>query len=514
MISGKLVRNTGALFVRQMLVLSINLYTIRALLGALGVHDFALLNVITNVVMLGSFLPDAMGTIIQRYVAFAIGRGDSAALKQVHDASLIVSVVASLLIVLVLETVGLWFVWHRLVVDPDKLDTAKVLFQLMILSFAISNVTAFFSSIVTAHEDMHVFAIFSLGDAFVRLGAVLAIGFLAADRLEVYGVLQCLGVGAILVAYVVFCRRRYAVCRSGRIRFEASTLQGMLGFAGWTIFGQLSTISRNQAVTILINQTFSPATVAARALASSVSTQVLNFSTNFSASLHPPVIKAHAAGETEQMFALIFAGSKITFFLVWLATLPIMVAMPGILTFWLGSYPAETASFARLALVENAITAISFPLMTAVRATGNMRTYELSLGSLQFLVLLFSWLLVRAGYPAYSVYVVAIAINLVMFAVRLAITVRQTRLPCGIYLRRVVLPVLLVVATSSGLGAAALALAPWVQELRPFPASVALLGVIFLLTVGLVYLLGLTRGERQSMQAMVLRRLPRMGGRS
>lgn len=506
--SGRLARNTVALFARQLLIVAINLYTIRVILAGLGIDDFALFNVIVNVVAIGSFLPGALGMITQRNVAFAIGegRGDRAALKRVHDASLLLCVAVSVLAVVALETVGGWFVAYHLVVPSGKLDAAQMLFQLSIVTFVAGNFSGFYASLIMANEDMHVFAIFSVIDAFLRLGAALAIDLFSSEHLVAYGwMLAGISLG-VMGAYWLFCSRRYPECRLARFAIEIATLREMLGFAGWTLFGQISTISRNQAVTILINQAFNPSVVAARAIAVSVSTQALVFCTNFSAALHPPIIKAHAAGEREQMFSLVFMGSRMAFFLMWLITLPLLAVMPWILGAWLGDYPEETILLTRLALIENAITAVSLTLMTAVRATGQMRLYELSLGLLQAMVLLLSWLLVRSGYPAYSVYLVAIAINLAMFAVRLAIASNKTGLPIGAFLRQVGLPVLLVGGASSGLVLAVLGVAPGIQDLEFSVSSLAGAALICLLPVGIVYALGLSGEERRLIHAMVRRR--------
>ena len=513
MTSRKLAKNTAALFVRQILIIGINLYSISVLLGSLGIADFALFNVILNVALLSSFLPGALGMITQRYFSFAIGAGDRSALYRVHDATLVLCLAVTLLIILGLETAGTWFVAHRLVVAPERLFAAQVLFQLTVLSFVIGNISSFYSAIVMAHEDMHVFALLSVMDAILRLGAVLAISLVAGDGVIVYGSLLCLVSVALASAYWIFCTLRYEECRPRRIRLEIATLREMLGFAGWTVFGQITTISRNQAVTILINQAFNPATVAARALALSVSAQVLTFSTNFSAALHPPIIKAHASGEKAEMFSMIFTGSKVTFFLVWIATLPIMSVMPGILALWLGNYPEETVLFIRLALIENAIVAISFPLMTAVRATGQMRLYEITLGTLQLLVLLFSWILVRAGYPASSVYLVAIAVNLVMFAVRLAIASRLTGLPIAAYLQTVLLPVLLVIVVSSSFVSGVLYLTPSAVNLSLDRGNLVAVALIGLLPPFVIYTLGLTARERGTLNAMIQNQFAKLGAR-
>ena len=513
MSSRRLATNTTALFVRQIFVLAINLYSIRALLSLLGINDFALYNVIVSIVMIGSFLPGALSTITQRYFSFAIGENGGEKLKRVHDAALLLCAGVTLILILGLETAGNWFVAHHMVIDPERLFAAQVLFQLMVASFVVNNFGAFYTSIVMAHEDMHVFALLSVADAILRLGAVLVTGLIATDGLIVYGLFLCASSVLITAAYWVYCVRHYAECRPGRIGLEVAALREMLGFAGWTVFGQISTISRNQAVTILINQAFNPATVAARALALSVSGQVLTFSTNFSAALHPPIIKAHAAGEKAQMFGLIFTGSKVTFFLVWMATLPIMSVMPGILTLWLGDYPSETVLFIRLALIENAIVAISFPLMTAVRAAGQIRLYEFTLGALQLLVLLCSWMLVQAGYPAFSIYLVAIGINLVMFAVRLAIASHLTGLPVVTYLQTVLRPILLVILLSSSLVWGLLHLAPAAVDLALDPGALAAAALIGLLPPCVIYTVGFNARERGALHSMIGHQFAKFGAR-
>jgi len=514
MSSGKVAMNTAALFARQAAILLINLYSIRILLSGLGIDDFALFSVIANIVALGSFLPGALGMITQRYFSFEIGKGEDGGLKRIHDASLVLCIGVTLVVVLALETAGVWFVANHLVVDPARSSAAHTLFQLTIFSFVAANLTGFYSSVIMAHEDMHVFALLSVLDALLRLGAVLSLGVLGGDKLIVYGFLLC-GVSAtILTAFWILCGRRYEECRPRWFRFEIGTLREMVGFAGWTLFGQVTTVSRNQAVTILINQAFNPATVAARALAASVSSQVLTFSGNFSAAIHPPIIKAHAAGEKKHMFDMIFTGSKITFLLVWVATLPTMAVLPGILKLWLGAYPPDTVLFVRLGLIENAVMAVSLPLMTAVRATGRMRLYETSLGSLQLLIFALSWLLVKAGQPAYFVYLVAITINVVMFAVRLAIVKHLTGLSVTDYLRAVLLPLLLVVAVSTLLVMGVLRLAPSASDLPIAAGPLGAAALICLLPLAVAYAIGLSGGEHRALNGMIRGRMAGLGSRA
>ncbi len=515
MSSARIVNNTCALFMRQFAILGINLYAVRITLSELGIDDYALFNVISSIVAISSFLPLALAGITQRYFAFAIGgaKDDSASLKRIYDASLLLCVGVSILVLIGLETVGAWFVAHELVIPPGRFMAAQITFQLTIFSFIATNFVGFYVSIVQAHEDMPIYAALSVLEGLLRLGAAVALSQFD-DGLIGYTALICLISIGMAGLYWVLCIRRYAECRWARFRIEIATLREMSGFAGWTIFGQITTICRNQAVTILVNQAFNPVTVAARALAVTVSAQALIFSTNFSAALHPPIIKSHAAGEHEKMFSLVFAGARIAFFLIWVVTLPLIALMPMILHLWLSSFPPEAILFTRLALIENAVMAISLTLMTAVRAAGKMRLYELSLGFLQAVVLLMSWLLIRVGSPAYSVYLVAIAINLVMFAVRLAVANRMIGLSARAFLRSAGIPVSLVAALSSALVLAVLGYGPNLTEFRFQPNVILAAGLICLLPVGVIYAAGMSASERRSLHGMIRQRLSGFGASS
>jgi O-antigen/teichoic acid export membrane protein len=223
----------------------------------------------------------------------------------------------------------------------------------------------------------------------------------------------------------------------------------IIGFTGWTLFGQLSTVFRNQAVTVLINQLFNPATVAARAIALTVSNQTLVFSQHMNTGLYPPIIKSYAANLKEEMFSLILNGSKLTFFLMWVFALPMLIEMESILSLWLKTPPPESVYFTQLALVESLILSLSLPLATAARAPGKMKLYELSLGSIQVAIFFGSWLILKAGYPASSVFIVAIIANLLMFKVRLLIVKKLIDLQLTPYYMKVIIPLSLVIFFSA-----------------------------------------------------------------
>ena len=262
---------------------------------------------------------------------------------------------------------------------------------------------------------------------------------------------------------------------------------------------------RNQAVTVLVNQMFNPATVAARAIALSVAGQVAVFSNNLNTGLYPPIIKSYAANQRDEMAGLVFNGSKLTFFLMWMFALPIMLEMETILRIWLETPPPEAVLFTRLAIVESLIMALSMPLATAARAPGRMALYETVLGSIQIAIFFMSWWVLSLGYAAESVFYVAILANLLMFKIRLLLVHRLTRLSVKGFYQKVVMPVLAVLVISAGISYALFYFAT--ESLLK-----SALTVIFSMTVSVLamYFLGLDKFWRKKVLGVLVNKVSKI----
>lgn len=497
------------MFARQIVLVLISLYTVQLLLNGLGITNYGVLNATLSVAMLLSFVSGSIGMITMRYLAFAIGEGSQENIKRYYDTCLFLTIASAVFILTLLETAGLWFVSQQMTIEPGRYEAVMLLYQILILQVAVGTMTTFHSSVILAHEDMHIFAIFSILGGLLNLGAAFSLAYFASDTLVIYGSLLLTSVLIVTIAQWAYCAYRYQECAFGRLSIDFVTLREMVGFTRWTLFGQFTTVCRTQAITLLINQTFNPITVAARALSFTIYSQVQTFSQNFTSALNPPITKAYASGNRAQTLSLIILGSKLAFFLSWIVTLPLIALLPGILNIWLGTYPEETVLFTRLALVEGLIVSISFPLMTAIRAVGDMRAYELMLGGLQILVLILSWLLVREGYPAYSVFIVAILINIVMFFVRLWLAKRLIGLDVLAYSRSVARPVGLTAAASTAVTVGLMMMVPSSTVLAMSSTSLVAAGAIILSAPVCVCVFGLSGQERRALRAMIRARFGR-----
>lgn len=501
----RIAKNTLMLYFRQILILLVNLYTVRIVLNVLGVEDYGIYSVVGGVVSLLSFLSGSMASATQRFFSFAIGQNDNEKLKKTFSVNLIIYVAIAIIAFILLETAGSWFINQQLKVPPERFEAAKWVFHFSILTFLGTIFTSPFMAIIIAHEDMQIYAYVSIVEAVLKLAIVFMLIHLTGDKLEIYSTLLFVVSLINTVAYIGICVHKYSECQFRKFYWNKILFHEIIGFTGWTLFGALTSVLRNQAVTILLNQVFTPVVVAARAIATQITSQVNIFSNNFNVGLYPPIIKAYAANERENMFSLIFNGAKITFFLMWVFALPLLIEMDTILQVWLKTPPAGAILFTRLALIEVLINSISAPITTAARAPGKMRTYELSLGILQVSIFFMDWIVLKMGSAAYSVFIVAIVVNLVMFIVRLLIVNKLIELPLLPFLKKVVIPVMIVILTSLILSLAI----HWSFPQGIIYAIFSIILSMFFASVSM-YFLGLNKKWRKKIREMVMNRIRRI----
>lgn len=488
----RIAKNTLLLYLRMLVTLGVSLYTVRIVLNTLGVEDYGLYNVVAGVVALLSFLPGSMASATQRFFSHALGEQDQGKLNQIFGVNALIYLGIGVIALAVLNTGGIWFVENQLKVPEDRLDVLLSLFFITVFTFFLTILKSPFMAIIIAHEDMKIYAYMAIVNALLKLAAVFLLVYASGDKILVYGTLL-LGVSFIdTMIYLIICFRKYTECQLKHIRWNSVLAKEVLGFTGWTLFGQLTTVARGAAITVLLNQYFSPVVVAARAIAVNISSQSNMLANQFNTSLYPPIIKAYASNEKKEMFSLITNGSKATFFLMWILALPIFLEMENILTLWLKDPPQYSVEFARLTLVEGLIFAISLPLTTAARAPGKMAAYESILGFLQFSIFVTSWMLLNAGFGPESVFIVAIFVNLLMFGIRLIIVGRLTGLPVISYLRQTLPPIIKVVLVSIALP---------LLFVNIFPSGLVYLAITILLTLAVtatsIFYLGLTFSVRQ-----------------
>lgn len=436
----RIAKNTLMLYFRQILIMIVSLYTVRVVLNTLGAEDYGIYNVVAGVVTMFSFLSSSMATASQRYFSFALGQNDSEQLKKYFSMSFTIYCLIALIVLVLAETVGLWFVTQKLVIPVERQTAAFWIYQASVFSMICTILTVPFMASIIAHEDMNIYAYVSIIEVVLKLGIVFLLPLFAIDKLIFYGLLMAGVVFINTAIYRTICVKKYVECKFSFF-WEKSLFKELVSYTGWNMFGSAVGVFKNQIVNIILNQFFNPVVNAARGIAAQVNSAVNSFAQNFSTAVKPQIIKNYASGEKEKMLQLMFRSCKATFLLMFVFALPLILEMPYVLKLWLKNVPEYAVLFTILALVDALIDTISYPLMAAAQATGKIKLYQAVVGGVLLLNAPIAFVVLTFGAAPYSVFIVSISITFIAFIVRLFILKRLIDFSFWQFIGKVFLPV-------------------------------------------------------------------------
>lgn len=489
------------LYVRMLFMMFLGLFTSRIVLEALGENDFGIYNVVGGVVAMFTIVSGALSTAVSRFITFEMGKGPGCQLGRVYSAAVTIMAILSLLIIILAEPVGLWFIENKMTISPDRVEAARWVLQFTLLSFVINLMSVPQMASITAHEKMSAYAYIGILDGILRFSVALMVRSSSSDRLVAYSVLMMLSVLTVRLAYGLYCRRHFPECRY-KPSFDRPLFREMFSFAGWSFIGAASGVLRDQGGNILVNLFSGPAVNAARAVAVQLNSAVQSFVTNFMTAVNPQITKSYASGEHAYMFSLMRKASRMSFYLLFILALPILFNTEYLLELWLKEVPEHSASFVRLFLIFTLSESISQPLITSMLATGRIRNYQLVVGGLQLLNLPVSYAFLRAGFAPEVTVVVAIVISQICLAARLVMLRGMIGLKAGEFLRRVYFNVISVAAVAVILPIFAAGL---------FPYGVAGLVMSVMLSVlsaaVSIFFIGCTREERRMLMEFIRKKL-------
>lgn len=488
----RIAKNILLLYFRMLFMMVVNLYTSRVVLNALGVEDFGIYNVVGGVVAMFSMLSGSLSSAITRFITYELGTGNQENLKKIFSSSVTIQIGLTLLIILLAEAVGVWFLNVKMNIPGTRMVAANWVFQFSILTFAINLISVPYNASIIAHERMSAFAYISILEAIGKLATAFLIVISPMDKLIFYAILMCAVALVIRFAYGAYCKKHFEECTYHFI-FDKDLLKRMFGFAGWNFIGATSAVLRDQGGNVVINLFCGPAVNAARGIAFQVNNAISGFVTNFMTALNPQITKSYAAGDKDYMMTLIYQGARLSFYMLLLLSLPVLVNTHYILTLWLKIVPDHTVLFVQLVLVFAMSESISNPLITAMLATGRIRNYQLVVGGLQMMNLPVSYILLRMGMFPEVVIVVAIAISQCCLAARLLMLRGMIGLSVRKYLKKVYLNVLAVTVIAAVLP---FLLSHMLEE--SFLYFILLSFVAVICTGSTIYYVGCNKIERQS----------------
>ena len=498
----RIAKNTLFLYLRMFVIMLTALFTSRIVLDVLGAADYGLNNVIGGVVVLFSFLNAALLSATQRYINFYLGKQDYKQTNIVFCMSMNTYLLLSILVVILGETIGMWFVNTQLNIPQDRVYAAQWVYQFTLLQFVINLLRVPYNASIIAYERMNFYAYISLIEVIIKLLVVYLLYITSYDKLIFYSFLYTIIPLSITVIYKWYCNRNFETTKY-RVIWDKVAFKEMFCFSGWSLFGSLANLAAHQGLNILINIFYGVTVNAAAGIANQISTNVYQFISNFQTAFQPQIIKTYAAKELEHFNKLIFQTSKFSYFMVLVLVLPILFTIDGILDIWLKAVPEYTAIFCRLILVYFSIEAITAPLWMSVQATGKIRNYQILMASLIFLNFPIAYIVLKLGLPVYSIWIVRIMVNLVVMIARCIYMKKKLNFPLLPYIKAVIMPIVSVTLVALPIPILLY------YTIHGFWQNMIIVGIItFALTVIDVYFVGMNTHEKLIARNMILKKIP------
>ena len=441
----RIAKNTVFLTLRMLLVLVISLYSSRVVLQVLGVEDFGIYNVVGGFVSMFGFLNSSMTNSIQRYYNFSIGKDGEAALPNVYFAAFVIQTILAIIVLILVETFGLWYLYNKMVIPDGRMTAAFWLFQFSVISMLFVILEVPYASAVMAYEKMNFFAIISVLDAMLKLVVVLILPMFEGDSLIWYGVL-ILGITIInFLLYFIYSKRKFKYLQLKRVK-DGALFKGMLSFSGWNLFGTFALMMKEQGLNMVLNLFFGPVVNAARGVAYQVINAIRGFTSNIYTAARPQFTQSYAQGDSHRTIQLMFSTSKLCFILLLMLSLPVMFEADYVLKIWLGdNVPDYTQIFVVLVIISSLITVFNPAMSFVVHATGKMKTYQVAGALIDLLILPVAYLFLKMGFQPESVFIVSIVFNIIQQIVSLIIVNKLVPFSIKEYIVRVWVPLSIVV---------------------------------------------------------------------
>lgn len=444
----RIVKNTLYLYIRMLVMMALSFFSTRIVLNILGVSDFGVNNVVGGFVSMFTLLNSILQTGTRRFLALNLAKDNAFLLKRTFSTAFAIHCAIALLVVVLLETFGVWFLNTYLNIDPDRMRAANYVFQFSVVSLFLNITQTPFIAAVTAHEKFNIYAYLSIYDVLAKLSVLYILYVSPGDKLIVYAAL-IMGVNALtIMLYRFYCIRQFAECKFS-LTVDKILFRQMCSFSGWSTLGHLSAVLNQQGTTVLLNIFFNTAVNAARGLAGTVLSVIEQFVMGFITASVPQLTKYYGAGEQEKFKRLIFNVSQYTLFLMSIIAIPVLLEIDFVLQLWLGIVPDYTAVFIKITIITYLIKYSNIMIDQGLTAIGKVKELSLITAPIYLLNVPLVYLALKIGFEPWSVYIVSMISVLAGFIVNLILLAKYADFPAGEYFVKIFMRNLVLVAISS-----------------------------------------------------------------
>lgn len=484
----RIAKNTLMLYIRMFVIMAVSLFTTRITFKILGVEDYGINNIVAGIIVLFSFMQTVLNAATQRFLSYELGRGDEKKINTIFSASLTIYFVFIVIIIILGETIGL-YIFHQLNIPEERINAAYWVFQFSILTFSLNIIRIPYNATIMAYEKMDFYAYASIIEAVIKLINVLLLFIISFDKLVLLALLNSLLSLIMLLAFVLFCNKKFPITKFKLVRDRANILP-LLKFSGWTLFGSIANVGAQQGISIIINLFLGVTVNAAVAIANQIASSVNNFVHNFQVAFRPQITKLYSSGNIEQFYTLIFRASKFSYYLFLIIAVPVLVCTPFLIQLWLGEIPEFTVIFTRLIIVYLMIDALSAPLWMAIEAVGVIKKYHIYTSVLIVLNIPLAYLTLRFNYAVYYVWIFKILTALIILLFLLLYTKKEFKFPLRSFSINVLAPVVSITVLSFILPVY------WNKWLDGWSGFLTTIALSIIATTILIVTIGLTKNEK------------------
>ncbi len=433
----RVLKNTLFLYLRMLLLLFVGLFTSRVVLRTLGVENYGIYSVIAGFISMFSIITSSISAAISRFITVNLGIGDLKRLSNVFSTSMLVQVVLGSVVVIAIETIGLWFLNNYMNIPIGREAAARWCLHCATITTFLSLLNIPLNAEIIAHERMSAFAYMSILDAVFKLAICYLIYISPFDKLNTYAALMVMVSVVVRIIYYVYCWKNFPECRVG-ISFQPKIFGEILSFAGWNFFGSTASILNSQGVNMLMNIFFGIIVNAARGIAEQANGIIMQFVTNFTMAINPQITKSYAAGDKDRAFQLTCRGARFSFFIMFVLALPIMIEAKQVLHLWLGEPPEHAAEFFILTVLSSLIILLGQTLVTLQMAYGKIRKYQIWITVFGCLTFPLTYAAFKLGFSAIYAYFIYVGVYWFLLFVRFYLVNESTGIPARMYLYGVV----------------------------------------------------------------------------
>lgn len=439
----RIAKNTLFLYFRMILVTVVSLFTTRIILKLLGIEDFGIYNVVAGIVGFLGVINGSLISATQRFLTIELGKENYIRFNQIFNTLLIIFYSFAIIALILGVIFGNWLITDLLVIPTERQNVALWLFAFSIITFLVNFINIPYMATIIAYEKLDVYAYISLIEVVLKLILVFSLYYAPYDKLLSYGFLSmCLTI-IVSLSYYLYTLKNLKGTKFN-FYWEISLFKELYKYTGWNLFGSVTTILNTHGQSLILNIFFGPIVNAAKGIADRINGMVVSFSNNFYMAVRPQIIKSYAVGDLDNMFNLVYKSTKYSFFLLFTITLPLILLMKNLLILWLGVEQVTTdmVIFSQLALIFSLVNVFEQPITVMIQATGNIKKYELIIGSTTLLLLPICYFIFVLGAPPYYSLIVLIIIYAIAQIIRLIIAKNQLGLSVNYYVKSIIFPII------------------------------------------------------------------------